>query len=167
MPSFKDRLKEILIRDNLIKNEDLDKALAEQKTSGEELSKILVRLKLIDEDALTHILSEGLGLPPISISRLKIDPLVVKIISREIAVKYQVIPISLIGDHLTLAMADPLNIFAIDNLKTLTGYTINPILARKNEIGKAIEEYYKTKEKTVEISRAFENIVKDIQEGKK
>lgn len=164
MPSFKDRLKEILIRDHLIKNEDLESALAEQKTSGEELSRILVRLKLIDEDALTHILSEGLGLPPISISRLKIDPLIVRIISRETAMKYQVMPISLIGDHLTLAMADPLNIFAIDNLKTLTGYTINPVIARKNEIEKAIEEYYKNKEKTVEISRTFESIIKDIQD---
>ncbi len=165
MPFFKERLKEILIRDNLIKNEDLEKALGEQKASGEELSKILVRLKLIDEDTLTHILSEGLGLPPISISRLKIDPGVVKILSREIAMRYQVIPISLIGDHLTLAMADPLNIFAIDNLKTLTGYTINPIIAKKNEIKQAIEEYYKVKEKTVEIAMAFENIIKDIQDN--
>ncbi len=164
MLSFKDRLKEILIHDNLIKNEDLEKALLEQKKSGEQLSKILIDLKFIDEDTLTHVLSQGLGLPPISISRLKLDPTVVNVISKEIAVKYKIMPISLMGDHLTLAMADPLNIFAIDNVQTLTGYTINPIVSKKKEIETAIERYYKKEENAIEISMAFENIIKDVQE---
>ncbi len=164
MASLKDRIKEILIRDKLISSEDLEKALEEQKTTGEGLNSILVKRKLIDEDTLTQVLSEGLGYPPISISRLTIDAEVVQIIPKEIAVEYQIMPISLMGDHLTLAMADPLNIFAIDNIKALTGYTINPIIGRIKDIEKTIEKYY-TKEETVEPSReTFEEIIKDIRE---
>ena len=142
MVSLKDRLQEILIRDKHISPKDLKAALKEQKKSGGELSKILIRLGLIDENALTQVLSEGLGFPPINILRLKIDPEVIKIIPCEIARKYQIMPISLIGDHLTLAMADPLNIFTIDNVKVLTGYTINPIIGRPKDIAQTIEQYY-------------------------
>jgi len=126
MASLKDRLQEILIRDKHISQEDLSKALAEQESAGGELSKILIKLKLIDENVLAQILSESLGLPQIKISRLKIEPDVLKIIPKEIAAKYQIMPISVIGDHLTLAMADPLNIFVIDNVKAL------PDFCRKN-----------------------------------
>ena len=164
MASLKDRIKEILIRDKLISSEDLEKALEEQKRTGEGLNSILVKRKLIDEDTLTQVLSEGLGYPPISISRLTIDAEVVQIIPKEIAVEYQIMPISLMGDHLTLAMADPLNIFAIDNIKALTGYTINPIIGRIKDIEKTIEKYY-AKEEAAEPSReTFEAIIKDIRE---
>ena len=94
MASLKDRIKEILIRDKLIPQEDLQHALDEQKKTGEELNKILIRLKLIDEDTLTHLLSQDLGYPPISISRLKIEPELIKNISKDIAMKYQIMPIS-------------------------------------------------------------------------
>lgn len=164
MSSLKDRIKEILIRDKLISLQDLDRALLEQRERGGELSQILVRLKLIDADVLTQILSEGLSLPPISIARLKISPEVFKLIPREFAQKYQIMPVSVIGDHLTLAMADPLNIFVIDSIKSLTGYTIDPIIARPKDIEAAINKYYAdptTPEKTSEV---FDEIIKDIQD---
>jgi type IV pilus assembly protein PilB len=164
MASLKDRLKEILIRDKHIKPEDLEKALEDQKKTGDELSKILVRLKLINEDVLTQVLSEGLGFPPISIYRLKIDPNIIKIIPKDIAVKYQIMPISLMGDHLTLAMADPLNIFVIDNVKTLTGYTINPIISRGKDIEKTIQKYYFEEQEAGSASKVFEEIIKDIKD---
>jgi len=104
MASLKARLQEILIRDKHISSDDLEVALKEQNKSGGELSKVLIKLKLIDEDVLTQVLSEGLGLPPINISRLKIDPEVIKIIPKAIVSKYQIMPISLMGDQLTLAM---------------------------------------------------------------
>ncbi len=157
MFSLKERLKEILIRDNIIKQEDLDRALEEQKLRGGELSKILVKMGLINEEELTLLLSQGLGMPPIDISRFKIDPEVVKIIPSEIAVHYQIIPISKIGDSLTLAMADPLNIFAIDNVKALTGLEINPIIGNSQDILQAIDTYY-----TVDAHAKFEEIIKDI-----
>ena len=142
MGSLKDRLQEILIRDKHITQEELDLALKEQEKSGGELSKILVKLNLVNEDVLTQVLSEGLGLPPINITRLTIDPEVVKLIPKEIATKYQIIPISVMGNQLTLAMADPLNIFVIDNVKALTGYEISPIVSRPKDIEKAIKENY-------------------------
>ena len=88
------------------------------------------------------LLSEGLGIPPIDISRLKIDPEVIKLIPQEIAVRYQIMPISKMGKALTLAMVDPLNIFAIDNVGTLTGLNINPIISRSSDISQAIQRYY-------------------------
>ncbi|MDP2653784.1 MAG: ATPase, T2SS/T4P/T4SS family [Candidatus Omnitrophota bacterium] len=160
MSSLKERLQEILIRDNIIKQEDLDRALEEQKKHGGELSKILVKLKLISEEGLTHVLSKGLGLPPIDISRLKIDPEVVKLIPQDMAVNYQIFPISKMGDRLTLAMADPLNIFAIDNVEVLTGLKITPIISRSSQIQQAIEKYYSR-----DTHEAFEKIIKDIKDS--
>ncbi|MDO8580486.1 MAG: ATPase, T2SS/T4P/T4SS family [Candidatus Omnitrophota bacterium] len=162
--SLKDRLKEILIRDKLISPYDLEKALEEQSKTGGELSKVLVRLKMIDEDVLTQVLSEGLGMPPISISRLKIDPSVLKIIPKDLAEKYKIMPISVMGDTLTLAMADPLNIFAIDNVKAFTGYTINPIISRLKEIEKTINKYYSEQEPEGNTLSKFADIMKDIQD---
>ena len=168
MASLKDRLQEILIRDKHISSKDLERALNEQKKSGGELSKILVKLNLISEDVLTQVLSEGLGLPPINIDRLKVDPEIVQIIHRETAHKYQIMPISLMGDHLTLAMADPLNIFTIDNVKVLTGYTINPIIGRPNDIAQTIEKYYpgedEPEEEAKDPTESFDEIIKDIQD---
>ena len=164
MASLKDRIQEILIRDKLISQEDLRRALDEQKKTGEELNKILIRLKLIDEDTLTHLLSQDLGYPLISISRLKIDPELIKIIPKDIAVKYQIMPISVMGDRLTLAMADPLNIFAIDNIKALTGYTISPIISKTKDIETTIEKYYGRQEGFVTPSESFEAIIKDIKD---
>ncbi|MCA9399353.1 MAG: Flp pilus assembly complex ATPase component TadA, partial [Candidatus Omnitrophica bacterium] len=115
------------------------------------------------EDALTQALSEGLGLPPINISRLTVDPAVIKLIPKATAVKYHVMPISLMGENLTLAMADPLNIFAIDNLKTVTGLTVNPIIGRSNDIEAAIQKYYPDEEAPEE-TETFAEIIKDIQD---
>lgn len=160
MSSLKERLVEILIYDKILKQEDLDLALVEQKKNGGELSKILVRLKFINEDDLTHALSTGLGMPPIDISRLKIDPAVVKIIPQEVAVKYQIIAISRMGDNLTLAMADPLNIFAIDNVKALTGMNIVPIIARAALVQQTIEKYY-----TTDSGEALQKIIQDMKDA--
>lgn len=165
MASLKERIKEILLRDQIISAEELDKALEEQKKTGEELHRILVKFNLIDEDTLTQVLSEGLGYPPINISRLKIDPAVVQIISKETAVKYQIMPISLMGDHLTLAMADPLNIFVIDNIKALTGYTINPIISRIKDLEKTILKYYAPEEALETPTETFEEIIRDIKDA--
>lgn len=164
MASLKDRLKEILIRDKLITPEALEKAFEEQKKSGGELSKILVKLNLIKEDVLMQVLSEGLGLAPINVNRLKIDSAVAKIIPKEIAVKFKIIPISLMGDHLTLLMSDPLNIFTIDNVKALTGFKIVPVIGRLKEIDDAIQKYYFSAEDGKSSLEALSQIMKDIKE---
>ncbi len=165
MASLKDDLKKILLRDNLISPEDLTRAVEEQKKTGGELSRILVQLNVISEDVLTQVLSEGLGLPPINIARLKIDPNVVKLISKELAIKYKIIPISLMGDHLALAMADPLNIFIIDNISALTGYIIDPIVGRSKDIEQTIQKYYVEVDTGAKPSEAFDSIIKDFKDG--
>jgi len=166
MISLKNRIKEILLRDKLISNEDLEEALKYQKKHRGELRKILVDRNLIDLEALTQVLSEGLEMPVINISRMKIEPEVIEVISKNIATKYKIVPISLIGDYLTLAMVDPLNVFVIDDVNTLTGYTINPIISRMADIDDAIEKYYgeSQKKEEEENGETFDEIIKDIQE---
>ncbi|MFP4472351.1 MAG: GspE/PulE family protein [Candidatus Omnitrophota bacterium] len=160
MISLKDRLQQILIRDKILSEEGLKKALAEQKKSGGELSRILVDMKFVQEDDLTHALSEGLGMPPIDISRLKITPDVLRLIPREVAEKNRIMPVSKIGENLTIAMADPLNIFVVDNLKMLTGLNIIPIIGRPDQIQQTIEHYY-----SEDSSEALQDIIKDMQDA--
>jgi len=160
MFSLKERLQKILISENLISKEDLDKALAEQEENGGELSQILIKMHLVGEDDLTHALSEGLGIPPIDISRMTIDPSVVSIIPKELAIKYQIMPISKMGQNLTLAMADPLNIFTIDNIKILTGLNITPLIAKSSQMAETIHKYY-----AGDSDETLEKIIQDIRDA--
>jgi len=142
MISLKERLTEILINNKLITQEQLSKALEVQKQKGGRLSDILVELNFIKEEQLISSLSEGLGFPPMDLKRFKIDTEFIKIIPLDIALHYQIIPISKMGDTITLAMADPLNIFAIDHVEALTGYKINPIISSSQDILQTIEQSY-------------------------
>ncbi|MBP6342839.1 MAG: Flp pilus assembly complex ATPase component TadA [Candidatus Omnitrophica bacterium] len=159
MASLKERLQEILIRDQIITPAQLEAAIEEQKKFGGELSKILVKLNFISEDQLTNLLSEGLGLPLMNINRLKVPAEVIGLIPQDVAVKYKILPVARIGDHLTLAMIDPLDIFALDNVKALTGLVVNPVVGRTKDIVKAISTYYSTDSNVV-----FEKIIKDIKD---
>lgn len=142
MVSLKERLTEILINNKLITQEQLDEALRVQKEKGGRLSAIIVELKFIKEKDLISTLSEGLGFPLIDLKRCKIDYETVKIIPFDIARHYEIIPISKMGDTITLAMADPLNIFIIDHVESLTGYKINPIISSGADILQTIELSY-------------------------
>ncbi|MDO8662081.1 MAG: ATPase, T2SS/T4P/T4SS family [Candidatus Omnitrophota bacterium] len=142
MASLKDRLTEILINNKLLTQEQLDQALSVQKEKGGRLSDIIVNLKFIKEGELVLTLSEGLGLPLIDLKRFKIDPEIVKIIPINIARHYQIIPLSKMGDTITLAMADPLNVFTIDHVQSLTGYKINPIISTSQDILQTIDLSY-------------------------
>jgi type IV pilus assembly protein PilB len=142
MLSLKDRLTEILINNKLITTDHLDQALKVQTAKGGKLSDIMVELKFVKEHELIATLSEGLGLPLIDLKRFKIDLEIVKIIPVDIARHYQIIPISKMGDTITLAMADPLNIFVIDHVQELTGFKINPIISSVQDINQTIELSY-------------------------
>lgn len=157
MISLKERLKEILITNKLLTQEQLEKALVIQKEKGGRLSDIIVDLKFIRENDLILALSEGLGLPLIDLKRFKIDPEIIKIIPFEIAHHYQIIPLSKMADTITLAMADPLDIFAIDHVGALTGYKINPIIASGQDIAQAIELSYPDATKGI-----IEDLVKEM-----
>lgn len=142
MLSLKDRLTEILINNKIITVDQLKQAVSLQAAKGGKLSDIIVELKFVKENELITTLSEGLGLPLIDLKRFKIDLEIVKIITVDIARHYQIIPISKMGDTITLAMADPLNIFAIDHVQSLTGFKINPIISSAQDIAQAIELSY-------------------------
>ena len=157
MISLKERLTEILINNKLITQEQLREALEMQKQKGGRLSDIIVDLKFVKESELISTLSAGLGLPLIDLKRFKIDPEIVKMIPINIARHYQIIPVSKMGDSITLSMADPLNIFAIDHVESLTGFKINPIISSGQDILQAIELYYPDTVKSV-----IENIVKEM-----
>ncbi len=157
MVSLKERLREILINNKLITQEQLSQALQVQAKKGGRLSDIIIELKFIKEEDLITTLSQGLGFPLIDLKRFKIDSEVAKIIPLEIARHYQIIPVSRIGDSITLAMADPLNIFAIDHVKSLTGYKMNPIISSHQDIMQAIELSYPDTTRGV-----IEDLVKEI-----
>jgi type IV pilus assembly protein PilB len=142
MVSLKDRLIEILIKNKLLTQEQLNEAIKIQGKKGGRLSEIIIELKLVKESELISALSEGLSFPLIDLKRFKLDPEVVKVIPYNIARHYQIIAISKIGKIITVAMADPLNIFAIDHVESLTGYKINPIISSSQEILAAIEATY-------------------------
>ncbi len=160
MLSLKDRLTEILINNKLITTNQLEQALKVQTTKGGKLSDIIVELKFVKESELITILSEGLGLPLIDLKRFKIDLEIVKIISADIARHYQIIPVSKMGDTITLAMADPLNIFAIDHVRSLTGFKINPIISSVQDINQAIELSYPDTSKGI-----IDDLVKEMTDS--
>jgi type IV pilus assembly protein PilB len=157
MISLKERLTEILIKNKLITEKQLQEAIEVQKKKGGRLSDIIVELKFIKEGDLISLLSEGLGFPLIDLKRFRIDPEIVRIIPADIARHYQIIPVSKIGDSITLAMADPLNIFAIDHVKALTGYKINTIISSVCDISQAIGLSYPDATKDI-----IRDLVKEI-----
>ncbi len=142
IPTLKEKLTQILIDKNILKQGDIEVALNVQKEKGGSLSDVLVRLGLVSKNDLMVVLSTELGIPPINLSRYKIDPSVIKLIPKKIAKRYKIVPISKMGETLTIATADPLNVFAMDDIKTLTGFMINPIITNDKDLREAINQYY-------------------------
>jgi len=161
-PTLKDRISSALIKKGLISQKDLDKALKIQKRKGGKLSDILVEEGFVEKDALMSLLSLELGIPPINLSRYKIDAEVLKLIPKKIALHYNILPISKMGNILTVAMADPLNVFAIDDIKALTGFKIGPVVTTDKDMRDAIEHYY-----SEDTHHAVEKIIEDIEEAKR
>ncbi|MCM2359016.1 MAG: type IV-A pilus assembly ATPase PilB [Geobacteraceae bacterium] len=138
------RLGELLVKNNLITKEQLAKALEEQKESGGQLrlGTILIKNGLINEPDLTSFLSKQYGVPSINLADFEIDPAVIKIIPSEISQKYQIVPVNRAGSTLIVAMSDPSNIFAIDDIKFMTGYNVEVVVASETAIKGAIDKYY-------------------------
>lgn len=142
IPALKEKLTSLLIDKGILKKDDLEKALAVQKEKGGSLSDILVESGYISKDDLMIVLSQELGIPPINLSRYKIDPSVLKIIPQKIAKYYRILPLSCMGDTLMVAITDPLNIFITDDIKILTGFKISPVLTTEKDIKEALNQYY-------------------------
>jgi type IV pilus assembly protein PilB len=139
------RLGELLIRENLISLQQLQKAQDEQRKTGGRLGSLLVKQGAIAEGDLTSFLSKQYGVPAISLKDFDIDEEVLKLVPRATAEKHQIVPVNRAGSSLIIAMSDPSNIFAIDDIKFLTGYNVEPVVASEQSIKEAIEKYYAEK----------------------
>ena len=144
MASLKERIITALLARNLMTPDQMDEVLAIQRSKGGSLQEILLERGVVKEEDLMAAVSQGLGIPPISLSRMKLDPSLKTLISRDLAVQYQLIPVACMGQTLTVAMADPLNVFALDTISTMTGLHINTLLAGTKDIRDAIDQYYGT-----------------------
>jgi len=140
--SFRDRLIDILINGKLVTEDQLNAALEIQKKIGGSLGKILIWEGFISQKDLMVAMSRQLNIPPIDLSKYKIDKSIISLIPDRIVKQYSIMPISKIGNVLTIAMSDPLNIFAIDDIKSITSYQIQPIIATEADIKEAINSYY-------------------------
>ncbi len=136
------RIGELLLKEKLITPEQLQSALNQQKANGGKLGYNLVKMGFVKDEQITALLSKQYGVPAINLAQFKIDLTIVKLVPTETARKYQIIPLSRSGSTLTIAMTDPTNVFAMDDIKFMTGYTVEPVVASEVAITDAIEKYY-------------------------
>ena len=151
MATLKKRLTDILIEGNYINKEQLKKALDIQGKTNQGLTTILVREGFISEREILGVLSKHLYIPFFDLSRYKIDLKIASLVPEKIAKQYNVLPIALLGSVLTVAMSDPLNIFAIDDLKTITGYEVDSVIASEAEITKVLKHMYNLQDSAQEM----------------
>jgi type IV pilus assembly protein PilB len=136
------KLGEILVRENLISPQHLREALEYQREHGGRLGFNLVKLGLVSDDMITAVLSRQYGIPSVNLELFQIDASVLRLIPQEVAQKYSVLPLSRVGATLTLAMVDPTNVFAMDDIKFMTGLNVEPVVVAEASIQQAISKYY-------------------------
>lgn len=153
----KKKLGEILVESKLITKEQLQKALILQKNSGKKLGEILESEGYLKEDDILEVLEFQLGVPHVKLDRYKIDEKAVHLITETIARKNDLIPIKVDGNTITVAMADPLNIFAIDDVTVYTGKNVQPVIAKSDEIKRYIDKFFSGKE----AKKAAEDFLRD------
>ena len=129
------RLGELLLREKRITPAQLQEALNHQKANGGKLGMTLVKLGMVKDEEITALLSRQYGVPFINLAQFDIDASVLKLIPAETAQKYQIVPIGRSGATLTIAMTDPTNVFALDDIKFMTGYNVEPVVASETAVG--------------------------------
>jgi type IV pilus assembly protein PilB len=149
MQTLKDTIIEILIKSKHLGLEQLDNMLKIQKAKQIPLRKVFIEQGIVSEEKLISLLSEQLYIPTLHLTKYKFDPELIRLIPERMAKQYNVIPLSRIGNTLTVAISDPLNIFALDDLKTLTGFNIDTVLSPEEEISKAIGIQYHIEAKDI------------------
>src|ERR671931_234549 len=136
------RIGELLLKEKRITPEQLQEALNYQRQNGGKLGFNLIKLGFVKDDEITALLSKQYGVPSIALGQFEIDPAVLKLVPAETAQKYQVVPLSRSGATLTIAMTDPTNVFAMDDIKFMTGYNVEPVVASETAVLEAIQKYY-------------------------
>jgi len=143
------RIGELLLKEKRISAEQLQQALNQQKSNGGKLGHNLVQMGFVKDEEITALLSKQYGVPSINLTQFEIDPAVIKLIPAETANKYQIVPLSRAGATLTIAMTDPTNVFAMDDIKFMTGYNVEPVVASETAVADAIAKYYKAPVKPI------------------
>jgi len=150
------RLGELLVREKLISLQQLRQAQDEQKKTGQNLGYALARLGYVNDEEITNFLSNQYRLPAINLDEYEIDPEVLKIVSKEVCFKHGIVPVSRSGSSLIVAMSDPTNLHAIDDIKFLSGYNVEPVVASETSITAAVERYYNA-------GPSYEEVLEDFQ----
>jgi type IV pilus assembly protein PilB len=159
------KLGEILVRENLISPQHLREALDYQREHGGRLGYNLVRLGLVSDDMITAVLSRQYGIPSVNLELFDIEDSVIRLIPQEVAQKYSVLPLSRVGATLTLAMVDPTNVFAMDDIKFMTGLNIEPVVVAEASVQQAIAKYYSTSREIELAPVAPEVVVQGLNGG--
>src|SRR5690242_11975632 len=136
------RIGELLLKEKRITPEQLQDALNYLRQNGGKLGFNLVKLGFVQDDEITALLSKQYGVPSIALGQFEIDPAIIKLVPAETAQRYQVVPLSRSGATLTIAMTDPTNVFAMDDIKFMTGYNVEPVVVSETAVTEAILKYY-------------------------
>ncbi len=152
------KLGETLLRENLISPQQLKEALDYQRVHGGRLASTLVRLGMLSDEEVTAVLSRQYGVSSVNLDLFEVDPSAVNLVPQETAERYAVLPLSRVGSTLTLAMVDPTNVFAIDDIKFMTGLSIEPVVVSETTLNSAISKYYGTS-RELELARVMEDLV--------
>jgi len=158
------KLGELLLKAGIINQAQLDKALEEQRSRGGKLGEILQRMGYVSEEDIIECLSHQYGVPSINLRQFPVDPQVAKVVTEELARKHNVLPILKTGQTLTVAMADPTNIFAIDEITFSTGFKVDPVVASEEAISEAIDKIFGTT-REVELKELMDNLAQVQEEA--
>jgi type IV pilus assembly protein PilB len=156
-PGKQGRLGEQLVKAGLVKPEHLARALEVQKEQGGKVGTNLVKLGFLDEATLVDQLSKHFGVPAVSLDGIKVDESIIKIIPADVARKYTILPIAKTGAKVTIAMTDPTNVFAMDDIRFMTGYNVEPVVASENALRTAVDRYYGSTH-AIELKKVMEEV---------
>jgi type IV pilus assembly protein PilB len=155
--SLNDRIGELLVQKDLLSAEQLQRAKDEAKSNGSRVGLQLTKLGFIDEATLASAVSERYGVPAIDLDDFRIDPEVIALIPEDVALKHTIVPVNRAGSTLIIATADPSNIFAIDDVKFLTGYNVEVVAAAEESIRRAIDRWYDTSNSLDDVMSSFDD----------
>jgi len=151
------RLGDVLVKSGRITAEQLEQGLALQKEKGGRIGSALVKLGVLSEKELVEFLSQHFGVPAIDLGRVEIDEGVIKIIPADVARKYTILPVAKVGAKITLAMIDPTNVFAMDDIKFMTGYNVDPVVSSESALRTSIDKYYGSTH-AIELKKVMEDL---------
>ena len=152
------KLGESLLKDNLITPQQLKEALDYQRINGGRLASTLVKLCLLSDEEVTAVLSRQYGVPSVNLDLFEVDPAAVALVPQETAERYCVLPLSRVGSTITLAMVDPTNVFAIDDIKFMTGLSVEPVVVSETALNTAIAKHYGSS-RELELAKVMEDLV--------